>query len=217
MNRAVQRYVSRTAALAAGLAAAAVLVAPQAQAVPVPAASPGQAPVATELPAGAIPGNWTIDRQAPLPAAPQALAAAGVAPSGESPSVTTDFNPYLQARNSVFRGQTCGTNRVDVVTGSGPMTLTLSQSRAVASQWSASVGVSPGSVSATVGFSVTDTATNTETGSYTVPDGKFGHLEAYPLFDHFTFDVYDGRFNNAYVGGGDAFHPVGFCYNHWTD
>lgn len=97
------------------------------------------------------------------------------------------------------------------------MTLSLSQSRAVASQWSASVSVAAWKVTGTVGFSVTDTATNTETGTYAVPDGKFGTLEAYPLFDHFTFEIYDTSVGGRYVGGGDAYHPVGFCYNHWAN
>ncbi|MFI8462132.1 hypothetical protein ACIGG8_42890, partial [Kitasatospora sp. NPDC085464] len=106
---------------------------------------------------------------------------------------------------------------MDIVTGWGPMTLSLTQSRAISSQWSSSVSVDAWKLSGTVGFSVTDTATNTETGSYTVPEGKFGTLEAYPLFDHFTFDVYDTRVADHYVGGGDAYHPVGYCYNHWAN
>ncbi|MFJ7913188.1 hypothetical protein [Kitasatospora sp. NPDC096204] len=42
-------------------------------------------------------------------------------------------------------------------------------------------------------------------------------LKAYPLFDHFTFDVYDTSVGDRYVGGGDAYHPVGYCYNHWAN
>ncbi|MEV7355364.1 hypothetical protein [Kitasatospora sp. NPDC091276] len=168
-----------------------------------------------QLPAGAVPEHWTIDRKAPAVKLPMPESGRVTASQGVQGSLAD--SPWLQSRNSVFQGQTCGTDRVDMVTGWGPMTLSLSQSRAVSSQWSSSVSIAAWKVSGTVGFSVTDTATNTETGSYAVPDGKFGTLEAYPLFDHFTFDVYDTSVGNRYVGGGDAFHPVGFCYNHWAN
>ncbi|MFB7616495.1 hypothetical protein [Kitasatospora sp. NPDC056181] len=134
----------------------------------------------------------------------------------ESQSATTD-DPYTQVRNARYAGQVCGTGRVDMVTGPGPMTLTLSQSRAVASTWSASVSISPWKVSSTVGFSVTDTATNTESGSYPVPAGQFGYLEAYPLYDVYNYDIYNVAVGDRYVGGGSAQHPVGYCYNAWAN
>ncbi|KOV35265.1 hypothetical protein ADK60_09870 [Streptomyces sp. XY431] len=58
-----------------------------------------------------------------------------------------------------------------------------------------------------------DTATRTEAGSYTVPDGKSGHLEAYPLYDLFYYDIYSRAVTGHWVGDGSAQHPVGFCYN----
>ncbi|MFF2078378.1 hypothetical protein ACFVXG_26930 [Kitasatospora sp. NPDC058162] len=162
-----------------------------------------------------MPEHWTIDRKAPAAKLPVPATEQAAPPQGAQESTTTNW--WLVARNGKFQGQTCGTDRVDIVTGQGPMTLTLTQSRAISSQWSSSVSVDAGKVSATVGFSVTDTATNTESGQWAVPDGKFGTLEAYPLFDHFTFDVYDTSVGDRYVGGGDAYHPVGYCYNHWAN
>ncbi|MFJ3787095.1 hypothetical protein [Kitasatospora sp. NPDC090091] len=168
-----------------------------------------------QLSAGAVPEHWTIDRKAPAVTLP--APSAGQVAASQGVQEATTGNWWLQARNGTYQGQTCGTNRVDMVTGWGPMNLTLTQSRAISSQWSSSVSVDAGKVSATVGFSVTDTATNTESGQWAVPDGKFGTLEAYPLFDHFTFDVYDTSVGDRYVGGGDAYHPVGYCYNHWAN
>ncbi|MFD5922957.1 hypothetical protein ACFWIC_40755, partial [Kitasatospora sp. NPDC127035] len=72
-------------------------------------------------------------------------------------------------------------------------------------------------VSTQVGFSVTDTATRTEAGAYTVPAGKFGYLEAYPLYDLFYYDVYSRAVTDHWVGSGSAQHPVGFCYNAWSN
>ncbi|MFJ4192391.1 hypothetical protein [Kitasatospora sp. NPDC089509] len=98
------------------------------------------------------------------------------------------------------------------------MTMTLTQSRAIASQWSATGGISAGMVSAGVEFSVTDTATYTESGAFAVPAGQYGHLEAYPMFDRFTFDVYDTRIGGGVkVGSGEALHGSGYCYRQWTN
>ncbi|MFI8085373.1 hypothetical protein ACIF6L_31855 [Kitasatospora sp. NPDC086009] len=198
------------ACAAAGVGALIALAAPQAQAVPV--SGPVSA-VAAELPAGAVPGHWTIDRKAPVVKVPDA---GRVTLPQESQSTTTD-DPYTQVRNARYSGQVCGLDRVDMVTGPGPMTLTLSQSRAVASTWSASVSVAAWKVSGTVGFSVTDTATNTESGAFPVPAGKFGYLEAYPLYDLYSYDIYNVAIGDRYVGGGTAQHPVGYCYNAYTD
>ncbi|MFJ9461602.1 hypothetical protein ACIRST_41845 [Kitasatospora sp. NPDC101447] len=195
-----------------GVGALLAIAAPQAMAAPASGVGPAAASEATvQLPAGAVPERWTIDRKAPAPKLPAAGAGQVSDPQGAQEAATGDW--WLQPRNGKYQGQTCGTSRVDIVTGWGPMTLSLTQSRAISSQWSSSVSVDAWKVSGTVGFSVTDTATNTETGSYTVPEGKFGTLEAYPLFDHFTFDVYDTRVADHYVGGGDAYHSVGYCYN----
>ncbi|WP_158715358.1 hypothetical protein [Kitasatospora phosalacinea] len=61
---------------------------------------------------------------------------------------------------------------------------------------------------------MTDTVTNTESGIYTVPSGKYGHLESYPLYDVYRFEVYDTLFD--YVRGyGEVNRPVGYCYNHY--
>ncbi|MFB7911334.1 hypothetical protein ACFY2K_13065 [Kitasatospora sp. NPDC001309] len=182
-----------------------------AQAAPVRTPSP-------QLSVESVPPTWTIDRQAPAPAVPSAADAGAVTP----PQGTTgkaEWDPYIQTRN-VRKVQTdiCGGNRLDAVSGNGPMTLTLSQSRAIASQWSATGGISAGAVSVGVGFSVTDTATYTETGSFAVPAGQYGHLEAYPMFDRFTYDVVDTRIGGgATVGTGEALHGSGYCYKSWTN
>ncbi|MBD0693019.1 hypothetical protein BG452_40035 [Streptomyces sp. CBMA123] len=113
-----------------------------------------------------------------------------------------------------YHGQVCGTDVIDANSGPGPMTLTLTQTRSTATQWTASASIDLWKISAGVGFNVTDTVTNTESGSYTVPDGKFGNLQAYQLFDYWTYSIYEA---GAYVGDGEVKKPVGFCYNAWTN
>ncbi|MFE6869644.1 hypothetical protein ACFVFS_24210 [Kitasatospora sp. NPDC057692] len=214
----LRNLISRIACAVAGVGAMAVMVAPQAQAVPVPDGPSvvSAAGVATRLPAGAVPGHWTVDRQVPAPTLPQGAPATKAATIPQTPD-TAAGDITLEARNVRYGGQVCGTGRVDMVTGPGPMTLTLTQSRAIASTWSASVSIPAGKVSAAVGFSVTDTATRTEAGSYTVPAGQFGYLEAYPLYDLFYYDVYSRAVTDHWVGSGNAQHPVGYCYNAWSN
>ncbi|MFD8321485.1 class III extradiol ring-cleavage dioxygenase family protein [Kitasatospora purpeofusca] len=208
--------ISRIACAVVGLGMA-VTVAPQAQAAPasdVPSIVSG-AGATTGGPSGAVPSHWFVDRQAPTPVHPRGVPATKAMTAPEAPDAA-ESDITLEVRNVRYAGQVCGTERVDMVTGTGPMTLSLAQSRAIASTWSASVSIAASKVSAVVGFSVTDTATRTETGSYTVPDGKFGYLEAFPLYDLFYYDIYSRAVSDHWIGSGNARHPVGYCYNSWS-
>lgn len=49
---------------------------------------------------------------------------------------------------------------------------------------------------------------------YEVPKGKFGYIEAYPLYDMYTYSVYSGSKN---LGASWAMKPVGVCFNQWTE
>ncbi|MFF3068883.1 hypothetical protein [Kitasatospora sp. NPDC057936] len=205
----MRKTVSRISGAVIGAGVLTALAAPQALAAPASSA----AVAATQLPAGADPAHWTIDRQAPAVTLPQAPARARITPTQDSPSSTTGFT---EPRNISYHGQLCGTDLVDGVSGPGPMTLTLTQARSTATQWNASASINAGVLSAGIGFNVTDTVTKTETGSYTVPDGKFGNLQAYPLYDYWTFEVYDGSVGWT-VGSGEVKKPVGYCYNGLTN
>ncbi|MFI9323249.1 hypothetical protein ACIGXI_26200 [Kitasatospora aureofaciens] len=69
-------------------------------------------------------------------------------------------------------------------------------------------------ISANAGFNVTDTISNTESGSYQAPAGKFRNLQAYQLFDYYTYSIYEA---GSYVGDGEVKKPVGYCYNAWIN
>ncbi|WP_280702548.1 hypothetical protein [Kitasatospora sp. GP82] len=102
------------------------------------------------------------------------------------------------------------------MTGGGPITLTLTNSRAIASSYTASATVTASIISSAVGFSVTNTYTQTESGAYTVPALKWGGIIAHPLYDVYGFEVIDPNFN-AVVGYGEALRPAGFCYETWAN
>ncbi|MFH9353816.1 hypothetical protein [Kitasatospora sp. NPDC017646] len=57
---------------------------------------------------------------------------------------------------------------------------------------------------------MTDTISSTESGASRVPDGKSGNLQAYQLFDYWTFSIYEA---GSYIGTGEVKKPVGYCYN----
>ncbi len=141
---------------------------------------------------------------------PVAQTLENVAPKGEQ---RANFKWY-EVRNADYAGQLCGSNKIGEVTGSGPITLTLTKTETVSRAWSATVEVAASAVSAGVGFEVTAEESLTMSGRWNVPSGEFGHLVAYPLYDNYTFDV-----TNAGIpaGSGSAQNPVGYCYNHWTN
>jgi hypothetical protein len=182
----MRRATSRTVGVVPSVGVMAALAAPGAW-----AALAAEAPTAT-------PGNWITDRRQPAVQPPQE-AAGGASKSALEIAV----NPRRT-------GQVCGTDTVDEVQGLGPMKLSLTSSRAIASTWNSSVSVSPASVSAAVGYSVTDTATYNESGSYDVPAGKYGVLKSHPLYDTYSYDFENIQLGQV-VGYGTAQHAVGFC------
>ncbi|MEV6212025.1 hypothetical protein [Kitasatospora sp. NPDC051914] len=198
MRNAIRRIVG----ISAGVAALAALGTPTALAAQ-PAPGDKAHPAKTATPAT---HRLTVDRRIPavIPPKDGAIQAA--------PSVVTD-DAFTIAKNGEYNGETCGTNTIDQATGWGPMTLTLTQSRAIATTWNASVSISPWKVGATVGFSVTDTVTKTEAGAYTVPAGKYGYIKAFPLYDYYTFEVWNTQMGRQ-IGWGEVRHPAGFCYDH---
>ncbi|MFF8264989.1 hypothetical protein [Streptomyces virginiae] len=68
-----------------------------------------------------------------------------------------------------------------------------------------------------MGWSVTSSYGVKNETRYEVPEGKWGTVQAFPLYDIFEGDAHAG------VGGGLptgkrvwAYKPVGVCFNQWT-
>ena len=114
-----------------------------------------------------------------------------------------------------YQGRLTGSTVLGVASGQPGMTLTISQTKSVANTYSCSASVPVGIISASVGFNVTSSESIQISGSDTVPS-KVGAREvsrmtltAYPLYDYYTYDVYQ---NGTYFTSGRASHAVGVTF-----
>jgi len=139
-----------------------------------------------------------VKRNAPVSTVPQN------APTAADGSVAV-------IKNVKYAGEQCGTSSIQHSTGTGPSTLTISVSKAVAATWSSDITVSAGDVSVKVGFSVTKTFTVMDSDALQIPKGKYGYIYAYPLYDLYTFEVWSNF--GTRLGRGAAERPVGVCFD----
>jgi hypothetical protein len=113
-------------------------------------------------------------------------------------------------------GESCSTEVIGKTSGSGKTTLVLSINKERSVVLSGEAGVSAGSISAAVGFSVTNSYRVTNETRYEVPRGKFGTVEAYTLMHHYRVAIFQSwPFPGAHVV--DVYKPVGVCFNQWLD
>ncbi|MFJ9868517.1 hypothetical protein [Streptomyces sp. NPDC101165] len=139
---------------------------------------------------------------------------AGAASRTPCRSMRLDYNPALCGIKSVkYHGLVQGKNSIAVVQGRGPMTLTLTAIETVSNTRSTSITVTAEAVSGAVGFDVTRSRTKSMAGSWDVPRGKFGTLNAYPLYKEYSFNVYS-KITGKSVGKGIARKAVGYRYEH---
>lgn len=199
------RAIGQAVAVIMGIGAAVGLAAPNASATP----GHSSALVFPHDPAHPH-AHWFVQRTVSAPAVGAPSPRLGNAPAVASPRGGN------VAVSTGYESQVCHTDNIDEVTGGGPITLTLTNSRAIASSYTASATVTASIISSAVGFSVTNTYTQTESGAYTVPALKWGGIIAHPLYDVYGFEVIDPNFN-AVVGYGEALRPAGFCYETWAN
>jgi hypothetical protein len=92
--------------------------------------------------------------------------------------------------------------------GSNPYlsTVSLEINQSVSNQWSATGGIDSGTVSAQIGFSVTETQGVNQTGSANIPQGQTVEIDAFAIFDVSTYDVWYNPVlgNDFQVGSGNA-------------
>ncbi|MGW1288104.1 hypothetical protein ACWD4N_31575 [Streptomyces sp. NPDC002586] len=106
-------------------------------------------------------------------------------------------------------GESCGTDVISKSDGPGPTTLIVSVNKEHSVQLMGDAGISKSAISASVGFSVTDTYRVTNETRYEVPKNKHGYVEAYPLFEHYRVMVWTRAI--------EVFKPIGVCFNSWVD
>lgn len=119
--------------------------------------------------------------------------------------------------NVAFQGDTYyfPSERLGFSEGWGPITLSVSVNKEVSATWSSNTSVSVEVVEVGVGYSLTTKYGITSSGSWNVPDGTHGRLEAYALHDKHTWDVYDddcGTAADTYVGNGKSYKPNNGVY-----
>lgn len=139
---------------------------------------------------------------------------AGAASRTPCATMRLNYNPAVCGINHVkYHGLVQGKSSIAVVQGRGPMALTLTATETVSNTKSASITVAAEPVSAAVGFDVTKSRTKSMAGSWNVPRGKFGTLNAYPLYKKYSFSVYS-KITGRSVGTGTALKAVGYRYEH---
>ncbi|MFD5883419.1 hypothetical protein [Streptomyces yangpuensis] len=159
------------------------------------------------------PGPNTVVKRNAAPADASTLSAEAVSPVTPGPAGTTDF---YTIKNAHWIAQSCGTELIQQTSGQGKTTLVLSVDKSVAATVSKEINVDLKYISAGMGWSVTSTYAVKNETRYEVPAGKWGTVQAFPLYDVFEGDAYSG------VGGLPtgkrvwAYKPVGVCFNQWT-
>ncbi|MGW5852491.1 hypothetical protein ACWFQ8_31965 [Streptomyces sp. NPDC055254] len=160
------------------------------------------------------PGPNTVLKQAEVPA-PNGQSSAGItSPVAPAPE---GAEAYYRIKNGHWINQVCGTDVIQQTSGQGKTTLVMSVEKSVAATVTKEINVDLKYISAGLGWSVTSTYTVKNESRYEVPAGKWGAIQAFPLYD-----VYEGE---AWAGvGGDlptgkrvwAHKPIGVCFNQWT-
>jgi hypothetical protein len=134
----------------------------------------------------------------------------GVSPA---PAEATAFRFIKNARRV---GQSCGTNVIQQTSGQGKTTLVLTVDKKVDSTVKKEISVGLGSISAGVGWDVTKSYGVSNQTRYEVPRGKFGTVQAFPLYEQYIGEVWEGV-SGAFPTGKRvfAYKPVGVCFNQW--
>ncbi|WP_406003894.1 hypothetical protein [Streptomyces sp. NBC_00829] len=201
MNRAFCTLASAIAfsALTIGTAAAAPTVNPG-NADHVPAAS---------NPAGFVnPGpDMVVKRSVPIDETTPVNEATA---KGEQRSAA---GKWVKITDKKYQGQKCGTGLLQQTSGRGKTTLVMTVSKSVSTEWKSEAKIDASVVSAGIGFSVTKSYTVENQTRYEVPKGKFGTVQAYPLYDLYTFNAKILDMKKS----GWAMKPVGVCFNQWTE
>lgn len=130
-------------------------------------------------------------------------------------SEATPYRAGYTARNRKFLNTAMEGVVIARTQGLPGMNIGINATKGVSNTYSCSFSISTGAISACVGFTVTKTeqiqVSCSETVPYTVGSKKVTSmtLMAHPLFDYYSYDVYQ---NGNYVGKGYAGHAVGCAF-----
>jgi hypothetical protein len=137
--------------------------------------------------------------------------------SGDSGDIEPQWCTGYYLKNVQYLGNTFyfPSQRLGSSEGWGPITLSVQVQTSVSATFSSNVSVSADVVSAGVGYSVTASYSVSSSGTWTVPDGNYGRLEAYALYDKHSWEVWDddcGTPEDSHVGNGNSWKPNNGVY-----
>ncbi|MEE1751056.1 hypothetical protein [Streptomyces sp. SP18CS02] len=129
------------------------------------------------------------------------------------PGIKAAFRDTLvpTVKNVKYQGQQCGTTLIQQTSGRGKTTLVMTVEKSVAATTKKEASIDLKFISAGMGWDVTKTYTVKNETRYEVPAGKFGTVQAYPLFEQYQGTAFD-RFGTP-LGNVYAYKPVGVCFN----
>ncbi|MEU2049297.1 hypothetical protein ABZ757_28050 [Streptomyces albidoflavus] len=171
-------------------------------------AAPGSVP-SDAKPSGYVPDGFFKPAESTV-----VMRSGGETPLPEQPGEIGPAASEYALKNVSGPGEVCGTTKLQKTSGAGKTTLVMTVSKSVSAELSAEVSVDAKFVSGKLGFKVTSTYGVEDQTRYEVPKGKYGYIEAYPLYDMWTFNVYKDGKNK---GASWAMKPVGVCFNQWTE
>lgn len=134
----------------------------------------------------------------------------------DAQALSTPRRSIYKVKNKRYVGEVCGTTKLRKISGAGKTTLVMTIEKGVEAKSSAQIEISKGIISAGMSFDVTKSYTVKDETRFEVPRGRYGFVEAYPLYDKYEGDIYF-KFQDRKTGAkAYAMKPVGVCFNQWT-
>ncbi|MFB7176866.1 hypothetical protein ACFCYI_04055 [Streptomyces sp. NPDC056257] len=160
------------------------------------------------------PGPNTVVKRTEAPAENSQLSVETTSPVAPAPAGAEAF---YHIKNGHWIAQSCGTDIIQQTSGQGKATLVLSVDKSVAATVTKEVNVDLKYVSMGLGWSVTSTYGVKNESRYEVPEGKWGAIQAFPLYDIYEGEAWSGAGGDLPTGKRVwAYKPVGVCFNQWT-
>ncbi|GGW25335.1 hypothetical protein [Streptomyces xantholiticus] len=129
-----------------------------------------------------------------------------------------DATAFRFVKNKQYVGQSCGTDVIQQTSGRGKTTLVLTVDKKVDATVKKEISIDLGQISAGMGWDVTKSYGVSNQTRYEVPRGRFGTVQAFPLYDQYVGEVWEGV-SGAFPTGKHvyAYKPVGVCFNQWLE
>lgn len=161
------------------------------------------------------PGPDTIIKMDPnLAKTSDGLKIATSSPSAGPQPAPAGAQAWYEIRNPREVGQSCGTEVIQQVSGRGKTTLVLTVEKKVETVVKKEIAIDAKWISGGFGFDVSRSYTVSNQTRYEVPKGRFGTVQAFPLYRQYQGMAYENGFpTNKQIF---VYKPIGVCFNQWT-